>query len=601
MTLEAVLTLIILVATLVVLATQRLRPDLTALLVMLSLILTNVLSPAEAFSAFGQPVIIIVPSIYVLGAALYETGLATMIANRLSRFSSHGQAVLTLVIMLTAGLLSAAVSSLLVVAVLTPAVLRIARKANLAPGRLLLPLVTAATMGNLLTTISSISNLVVSDVLVVSGYQPLSFFSLTLYGLVSLGLAILWSLLGGRWFLRQALPSEPQPPSLDEVERSYRLNDRLYRLRVRAESDLIAQRLDRSELGPDFHLNVVAVKPQGGKLEPARPDWVLERDDLLIVEGSRGNALQAASLHLLEPKGAVPLDEFNQLEQQTLRLAEVMVPFRSQLVGKTLAEAHFRERYGFSILAMHRDDQAIWEDLPHVTLAAGDTLLVQGPLAHLRRVGQDANLVSVTYLGPQPGELVTSKASLTLGILGLMLLCILSGLLPLATASLAAAVALLLTGCLSPDRLYQSIDVSVIVLIGGMLPLALALEKTGLAELLARQLADLSPAVGAFGTLLLLYLVTHVITQVVSNSVTAALVTPIAVNLATAQGLSPQPFAIAIAIAVTTSYVTPLTNADNLLVREAGRYTLRDYLVNGAPIFLAQTVALMLLLWVSSA
>jgi len=182
-----------------------------------------------------------------------------------------------------------------------------------------------------------------------------------------------------------------------------------------------------------------------------------------------------------------------------------------------------------------------------------------------------------------------------------MLLCVLSGLLPLATASLAAAVALLLTGCLSPDRLYQSIDVSVIVLIGGMLPLALALEKTGLAGLLARQLADLSPAVGAFGTLLLLYLVTHVITQVVSNSVTAALVTPIAVNLATAQGLSPQPFAIAIAIAVTTSYVTPLTNADNLLVREAGRYTLRDYLVNGAPIFLAQTVALMLLLWVSSA
>jgi len=601
MTLQAILTLIILVATLVVLATQRLRPDLTALLVMLSLILTNVLSPSEAFSAFGQPVIIIVPSIYILGAALYETGLATMIANRLSRFSSHGQTVLTLAIMLTAGLLSAALSSLLVVAVLVPAVLRIARQARLAPGRLLLPLVTAATMGNLLTTISSISNLVVSDVLVVSGYQPLSFFSLTLYGLASLGLAILWSLLGGRWFLRQALPSEPQPPSLDEVERSYRLDDRLYRLRVRAESDLIAQRLDQSELGPDFHLNVVAVKPRGGKLEPARPDWVLEHDDLLIVEGSRGDALQAASLHHLEPKGPVPLDEFNQLEQQTLRLAEVMVPFRSQLVGKTLTEAHFRERYGFSILAVHRRGQAIRENLPHVTLDAGDTLLVQGPLAHLRRVGQDANLVSVTYLGPQPGDLITSKAGLTLGILGLMLLCVLSGLLPLATASLAAAVALLLTGCLSPDRLYQSIDVSVIVLIGGMLPLAMALEKTGLAELLARQLADLSPAVGAFGTLLLLYLCTHVITQVISNSVAAALVTPIAINLATAQGLSPQPFAIAIAVAVTTSYVTPLTNADNLLVREAGRYTLRDYLVNGAPIFLAQTVALMLLLWVSSA
>jgi Na+/H+ antiporter NhaD/arsenite permease-like protein len=186
MTLDAALTLIILIATLVILASQRLRPDLTALCVTLALILTGVLSPAEAFSAFAQPVIIIIPCIFILGAALYETGVATLIANQLMRVGTQNPVVLVLVIMLTAGLLSSVVTSMLIIAVLMPAVLRIARRARLAPSLLLLPLVSGATMGNLLTLIGAISHLVVSDLLVVSGYEPLGFFSLTPIGLASL-------------------------------------------------------------------------------------------------------------------------------------------------------------------------------------------------------------------------------------------------------------------------------------------------------------------------------------------------------------------------------------------------------------------------------
>lgn len=158
-------------------------------------------------------------------------------------------------------------------------------------------------------------------------------------------------------------------------------------------------------------------------------------------------------------------------------------------------------------------------------------------------------------------------------------------------------MALVLTGCISPARAYRSIDGSVIILIGAMLPLALALEKTGAAELIANQLTNLSPIIGPLGVLFLLYLLTSVITQVVSNSATAALVTPIAISLAGTQGLSPVPFVLAMAVAVTTSYASPLTNADNLLVREAGRYSVRDYLVNGLPIFVLQTVLVFLLLF----
>lgn len=597
MTPQAIVTLGTLIATLLVLATQRLRPDLTALCATLVLILTGVLSPAEAFSAFGQPVIIIIPSIYVLGAALYQTGVATMIANRLVAVSGRGPAVLLLVIMLTAGLLSGILSSMLVVVVMMPAVLRICRRARLAPAQLLLPLATAAAAGNLLTLIGTVSNIVVSDLLSVSGHSSLGFFSLAPFGLASLALALLWYLIVGRRLLSRELPDEPVRPSLDEVEHAYQLDRELYRLRIRTASDLVGRRLEETDLGTEFSLNVLAVQPRDRQPQPAKPEHVLDQDDILIVEGARGATLQAASMHTLEPKGALDLESFNLLEQETLRLAELMMPFRSALVSQTLAEARFRERYGLNILAVQRGGRAIRSNLPELELAVGDTLLVQGPEKSLQQIGQDQNLVLVTQLGPEPGDVITTKAKVTLGILLAMVVAVVSGLLPLAPASLAAAVALILTGCISLDRAYQSIEGNVIVLVGGMLPLAIALQTTGAAAFVAGQLASLSPAIGALGSLGLLYLFTVIITQVVSNSAAAAIVTPIAIQLASAQGLSPQIFAMVMAAAVTTSYASPLTNTDNLLVREPGRYRLQDYVVNGVPIFLLQTAALGLIVW----
>jgi di/tricarboxylate transporter len=531
----------------------------------------------------------------VLGAALADTGVATAVSERLVRFSDRGPAVLILIIMLTAALLSSVLSSLLLIAALMPALLRIARRSRLAPAQLLLPLVMGATMGNLLTVIGTVSTLVVGDLLVARGFEPLGFLSVTPFGLASLALACAWFLFVGRRLLPREMSPEAQQPSLDEVEHAYRLDKMLYRLRVRSGSDLIAQRLDQSPLSSTFHLNVVAVRPAGGQPIPARSNWTLEQNDVLIVEGSRGNVFQAASRHRLEPKGSMDLDEFNILEDESLRLAELMVPFRSKWVGKTLASFDFRDLYGLNILAVHRQGQAIREELSKLALAAGDTLLVQGPLKYLRQVGKDLNLVLVTHLGPRPGDLVTSKARLTFGVLVLMVACVISGLLDLATASLAAVVVLLLSRCIRFERAYRSVDGSIIVLVGGMLPLAMALEKTGVAGLVATRLASLG-GIGPLGTLMLLYLFTVLLTQVISNSVTAALVTPIAINLAVAQGLPPQPFAIAMAEAVSTSYATPLTNADILLVREPGRYSMRDYLVNGLPIFALQTVAVVIML-----
>ena len=255
------------------------------------------------------------------------------------------------------------------------------------------------------------------------------------------------------------LPSEAtevaERPSLEEVEQTYDLEEQFYQLRIRSACGLIGKRLDEAHLGEEFRLNVVAIQPHGADLQPARNEWRLEQDDILVVEGARGDVFQAANMHHMQPKGRIALERFETLEGQSLRLAEIMVPFRSNLVGKTLAENRFRDRYGLNILAVHRDGRAIRGKLQEVALAAGDTLLVQGSLRRLQRVGDDLNLVLVTHLGPGRGDVMTSKVWLTLGIVSAMVALVVSQVLPLATASLAAALLLILTGCIEVERAYR--------------------------------------------------------------------------------------------------------------------------------------------------
>jgi di/tricarboxylate transporter len=329
-------------------------------------------------------------------------------------------------------------------------------------------------------------------------------------------------------------------------------------------------------------------------LQPAESDWVLEQDDLLVVRGKRGDIQQAAALHHLQPKGTFPLDRFEKIEDQTLRLAEVIVPFRSRLIGQTVAESRFRERFGLNILAARRENKNLRDDMANVPLEAGDTLLVQGPMNRLREVGKGLDLILVTHLGPRRGDLVSRKVWTTLAILGAMIALVATGLLDLGTGSLAAALALIVSGAISVERAYKSIDASIILVIGGLLPLATALENSGLANFFASSIESLQA--GPFLTLLLFYAIAALLTQVVSNTVTGVLLLPIGINLANGVGMSPHAFALALIFAVSASYITPLTHGSNLMIVEPGSYSMRDFVVNNGPIFLLQTAALMAML-----
>lgn len=575
-------------------STQRLRADLTALLVMLALILTNVVTPEEAFSAFGQPVIIILPALFIVAAALYETGVAAVLAGQILRAGRRSSSVLLTITMISGGLLSAIISDLLVVTVFLPALLRVARRARIAPGQLLIPLTTSAVMGGLLTLIGTVSTVVINDLLETNGAAPLQFFTLAPYGLAFLLISVLWYALVGRRLLPEEAPETVTRPTLDEVQHTYDLEEKLYQVRVRAGSDLIGRRIEEARLGRDYRLNVVAIQPFRDDLEAPSNKRVLEQDDILIVEGARGDVFQAAAIHHLQPKGRISLNRFEALEGQSLRLAETIVPFRSNLVGKTVEESRFRERYGLNILAISRDGRTMGGEITQTELSLGDTLLVQGPLHRLQRVGEDLNLVLVTHLGPGRGDVTTSKVWLTIAIVALMVITVVTQLLSLATASLGAAVLLILSGCLSVERAYRSVDASILVVIGGMLPLATALEQTGLASTMADLIQGLQ--MGPFVTMIVVYAATVLLTQVISNTVTGVLVLPVALSVAAAVGGPLQAYAITIIVGVTTSYLTPLTHGSNLMIWEPGGYEMRHYVLNNGPIFVLQSVALFVLL-----
>lgn len=584
-------TLLILLAAVVLLASQKLRVDLVALLVLSSLILSGVLTPEQAFDAFGRPLIIIVVGIFVIGTALRETGVAKILSNHLLRWGGQSRTRLLLMVMGTAALLSAFLSGLLVVTILLPAVLRIGKKQEIPPSQILLPMAVAALMGNQLTLIGTTANIVVADLLSQNSDTSLGFFTLTPYAAASLLVAIGWFYLLGWRTLGETMPDEPGRPSLREVEADYGLEGSFQRLRVRSNSDLIGERLESSSLRRTFELTVVAIQGDDGRLHAASPDWVLERNCELVIEVAQGREAemhQAAHRHGLEPLGDVHLDDFSFTEQPALHLTEAVVPYKSNLVGKPLANLDLRQEHGLQVLAVNRRGQSLQAALAELTLETGDILLIEGNADQVRTLTKNRDLILITDLSPNPGELITPKARIAIAIVGLALALVVANLLSLAVALLLASLALILTGCLSLDRAYAGINPTILIIIGGMLPLATALQQTGGADLIANAISSAGTHIGSLGTMVLLYTLLGLLTQVVPNSVVAAIFTPVAISLAKTQGVPPLQFAIPVIFAANASYISPLTSATNLLIQGKGEYSLRDFWVNTIPLFLLQ-------------
>jgi di/tricarboxylate transporter len=572
MTTEIALTLAIILAALVLFATEKLRVDLVALLVLLSVGLLRLINPEEIFDGFANPAVITVWAVYMVSGGLFKTGVADAIGRGILRLVGDREPRLIATIMLTCGVISAFMNNVGATAMLIPAVVAIARRTKIPVSKLLIPLSFSSLLGGAMTLIGTPANILAMGILAESGLPTLGFFEFAPSGIVLLVVGVLYMALVGRHLLPVRRGRE-RPPDVD------RLREYVAEVRVSTTSLLAAKTLVESRLGHDYDLTVLAIERDGASQAPIGRDSRVEAGDLLTVEGSADDLLAARESLGLDTVAERDLD-LGRLEPGDVQLIEATLSPLSGLGGRTLQEIRFRDRYGFTALAIWRHGEAIIKKLRDVPLKFGDALLLQGPRHRVPELQEGRDFLVLEPLELE--RLRRSKAPIAIAVLALAILLVVLSNLDISMAMVIAAVTMILTGCLSIEEAHESIDWRTVFLVAGMLPLGMAMEATGT----ARYLADIMlGALGDFGPIPLLagvYILAALVTQAMSNAAAIVLIVPIALD--TAQGLAANhiTFTMAVVVGAATSFLTPIGHKANVLVFGPGGYRFFDYARVGA-------------------
>jgi len=578
---EALLVFLILGVTIVLFVSDRLRLDLVALLALLSLLVTGILTPQEGLAGFADSAVITIAALFVVGAAMMHTGLAERFGRAIGRVAGTGRARLTAVLMLGTAAISAFVSSTGTVALMLPVAASLARNARMSPSLLLMPVAVAALLGGLLTLIATPPNIIVAQQLAAAGYQPFHFFSYTPVGIVmiAVGLAVLVPFAG--WLLPARAPADRPAGSGgvvhvsgEELARGYEIGE-IARVRVPASSRLVGTTARDLGLRQRFGVNVLSVRRCIGRGErrerlPQTAEQVIAADDELELSGGA-----EAVARLCDDIG---LELIGFRSEPDAVLAEVVLLPRSRLIGRTLIETRFRTRYRVNVLSLRRSGRPFEGDLATVPLQFADTLLVAGSPRHIEELrGEDVDFVVVAQTAPLLDEVgLTGREATTLAILLGMVALLAFNALPAVVAVLLAAVALVLTRCIDMETAYRSMNWQSLILIAAMLPMATALQKTGGVDAVIGLLTPVLSA-GPIALLAGIFVLTAALGQFISNTATAVLVAPVAIGAAARLGVSPYPIMMTVAIAASTSFATPVATPVNLLVLGPGQYTASDF------------------------
>lgn len=622
MTLEMWYALGILALAIILFVTEWLRVDVVAIGVILALMLTGLLSPSEAIAGFSNSAVITIAALFIVGGAVLHTGLAGMIGRRILRIAGTDEKRLTLVVMLAVASLSGFMSDTGTVAVLLPAIVGLAKSAKLSPSKLLIPLSFGSLLGGAMTLIGTPPNIIVSDLMRENGFAPFQFFSYTPIGVLLLGSGVLFMLVVGRHMLPDNKPVQDiqRADTSKDLINLYHLGNNLYRLRLRRRSPLIGKTIAEANLRGDFNVTIVEILREPEPRSVARigeqrlvlqtdnrttlfprPDLELNDQDILLVRGESDDVQHAAAQWNLGIQPANPDDEHSIVNQE-IGIAEVLLPPRSDLINKTLMETRFGPSYNLTVLGIDRPSATEpITNLRETPLLFGDTLLVQGAwtdIMELRKRQRDFVVIG------QPEDITgngsTKKAPVAMIIMAFMLFMMVTNIVPLVTASLLAALGMILTRCLTMDEAYDVIDWRSIVLIAGMLPMATALEKVGLVDLISRGVTE---GLGASEPLIILgglFLLTSFFTQVLSNTATTVLIAPIALATASELSIQPHAFMMAVAIAASMAFASPVASPVNTLVLGSGDYRFADYIKIGVPmifIMLIVTVVALPIFW----
>ncbi len=611
-------TLIILVLAAVFFVNGKIRSDVVALCALVALLVCQILTPDEALSGFSNNVVIMMVGLFVVGGAIVQTGLAKMISSRILKLAGQSELRLFILIVLVTAAIGAFVSNTGTVALMLPIVVSMAASAGVNASRLLMPLAFASSLGGMTTLIGTPPNLVIQNTLSEAGYGSLSFFSFLPVGLICIAVGLVVLLPLSKWFLAKRGENHDDghhtSKSLSQLVKEYGLASNLFRLKVTADGGIQGKTIVDLDIRRRYGLDILEVRrgdvSQHRFLKTitqklADPTTTLQQEDILYVKGDFDQVKKLADDYRLTLLDGHTTEEAKQstgeLDFYDIGIAEILVMPSSHLINQNVKDAGFRDKFNVNVLGIRRKKEYLLNDLGREPIHQNDVLLVQGTWDNIARLEREDTEWVVLGQPQQEAARVTLdyKAPVAAVIMLAMVAMMVFDFIPIApvTAVMIAGLLMVLTGCFrNVEAAYKTINWESIVLIAAMLPMSLALEKTGASAYISNTLAS---GLGNYGPLVLMagiYFTTSLLTMFISNTATAVLVAPIALQSAVSLGVSPVPFLFAVTVAASMCFASPFSTPPNALVMRAGQYTFMDYIKVGLPLQIIMGIVMVFVL-----
>lgn len=574
MTVDIAIVIAIVVGAAVLFATEKLPVDMTAILVMAVLLLSGIITPEEGISGFSNTATVTVAAMFIISAALNKTGAVLFVGELASKMFKYNFWLGVVVMMMAVGVLSAFINNTPVVAVFIPVVLRIAASNKISSSKILMPLSFASMFGGVCTLIGTSTNILVSSIAVQYGQPAFSMFEFTSLGLLFFGAGLIYMVFVGiRMIKAKDVPSD--------LTQKYSMSDYLTDIVLLPEAKSVGTRLVESPLIKEVEIDILDVVRNGKRLLRPTSEIVFEANDVLRVRGDVKKIQDLKDRVGIKLKSDLKLKD-EDFKAEDLQLVEAIISPNSRLIGKTIKSSRFRNLYRANALALRHSGQLYHTDFIDVPLKPGDALLLEVRKENLEDLKRDPDFVLVS--GVDLPKYRKSKIIPALLIVAGVIVTATLNVMPIMISAIIGSILLVFTKCISLEESYKSIEWNIVFLLGGILSLGIALEKTGAALLLANNIVSLIGFLGPVAIVAAFYLITSLFTEIMSNNASAVLLAPIAIAVAESMGISARPLLMAVTFAASASFMTPVGYQTNTMIFGVGQYKFSDFLKVGGPL-----------------